>query len=615
MCGICGFYGFEDQSLLKKMTSALYHRGPDDQGFYQNKTISLGHRRLSIIDLVTGRQPIHNEDKTIYIVYNGEIYNFPELKADLEKRGHEFYTKTDTEVIVHSYEEYGEKCIRRFNGMFAFALWDSNEKKLILARDRLGIKPLYYFENDGKIAFASEIKALLHWKVVKRELNKDALAEYITFQNLLGYETFFKGIKMLPQGSYLEFESGGMHISQYWTIELKEKKRTDNEVIKEFREILDKSVKRHMISDVPVGSYMSGGFDSTSVSTVASRYYQEKFKTFTGSFNDIDYDEVPLANLVNKKIGAEGYAVEITPENFKQDIEKIVWHVEQPLLALQLFSQYEVAKLASAHVKVVLTGHGGDEMFAGYPVYKATLIKEYVKNPFKWWKIPMMLKPSELLRAAYFLFYPLIQNEVKHGIFIMFPQTEHKKLFTQQFYEKIKHFNIDRTVEQAIGKTKNSTDKTSKLYFKTYLNSLLILEDKMSMAHSVEGRTPLLDNELLEFALSVPLEQKLGKRELKHIMKEGMKRQLPGELYKAPKRGFPTPLAKWFRNELKDYIYETLLAENRATKNIFREDYIRKLLELHCSRKTDNLLDLVNANRIWSLLCIEIWLRAYKINN
>lgn len=615
MCGICGFAGFKNNAMLKDMTKIIFHRGPDDEGYYINNDISLGTRRLSIIDLSTGKQPIYNENKTIVIVYNGEIYNYRELRQELERKGYKFYTNTDTEVVVHSYEEYGLDCFRLFNGMFAFALWDQKKKELILARDRLGIKPLYYYQNGKKLVFSSEIKAILVDKSIKKELNEDSLVDYLTFQNIMGDKTFFMNIKILPPAHYLVFKHGKTVIREYWKPDYSKKfLESDADYVKKFQEIFKNAVRRHMISDVPLGSYLSGGFDSSSVAAMASEISEKRLKTFSGRFEEGGiYDETDAAKKVAEKIKAKSYAVTIKPKDFLDSINEIVYHLDEPKVALPAFSQYHVSKLVSKHVKVVLTGHGGDELFAGYPVYKAAYFKELLKkNPLNFFRIFKLVKADELPRFLYFLFFPLFSEEVSHGLFIMFNKIQRKKLFTKKFYEKVKNYNPVESLHRYLRfGDLSETDKIQHLYLKTYLPSLFIIEDKLGMAHSIEARVPLCDNELVEFALSIPIEYKLYNNELKHIVKEGMRKRLPPVLYKRPKLGFPTPLSLWFRKDLKDFIYGLLLDEKTISREIFNKTYVKRLLDRHCSSKTDTIVDLVNANRIWSLINIELWFRIF----
>jgi asparagine synthase (glutamine-hydrolysing) len=623
LCGISGFYSFKeghsiDRKTLKAMNDKIAHRGPDAEGYFLDKGIGISSRRLSIIDLKTGDQPIFNEDKSIVVVYNGEIYNFEKIKSDLEKKGHNFKTKSDTETIVHAYEEYGTDCVKHFNGMFAFAIWDKNKKKLVLARDRLGIKPLYYYHDKEKIVFSSEIKSIVEYPGLKRDLNEFALSDFLMFQNILDDKTFFKGIKKLLPGNILVIDKNGLSIKRYWDVIFTPKEKESEYLEERYRELLNQSVKDHLLSDVPLGSYLSGGFDSTSVATLASRSLhskQSKLNTFTGYFMEgSKYSELNTAKDVAKKINAKMHFISMVPKDFKDNIKNIVYHLDEPTTGTGSFPQYMVSKMVSKHVKVVLTGHGGDELFCGYQVFKSIYYKELIrKNPLNIIRLVTGIKLSEFSKVMYYLFYPLLFDpSVKYGIFIMFNEKEQKKMLKKSFYEKISGYRPISTVESIL-KNKKMTDfeKTQYLYIKTYLPTLFILEDKVGMAHSIEARTPICGNDVVDFALSVPMKEKIKNNKLKSLIKRSMKDILPQSVYEQPKMGFPTPLAKWFKGPLKAFAYEILLGEKSKNRNIFNEKYIRKLLDTHSRSTTDTLYDYVRANKIFSLITIELWFQIY----
>ena len=614
MCGISGWYGPQDKKLLQKMTYFLDHRGPDGEGFFADKKVSLGHKRLSIIDLKTGQQPMYNDDRSVVIVFNGEIYNYKEIRKELEKK-YKFKTKSDTEVILRAYEEYGPNCVQKLNGMFAFAIWDAWKDTLFLARDRVGIKPLYYYHHEQRFMFASEIKAFLADKNIPCRINRQAVAEYLTFQNIMDDKTFFEGVKMLLPGHYAVIQGGKVSIKQYWDASyLKSNKKNVQDYYQDFNSIFSYSVQRHMISDVPLGSYLSGGFDSGSVATMAAAKRRGKIETFTGRFKEGGmYDESACSRAVAAKTKAIMHEVTISPQDFLENIEKIIYHLDEPKVGIPAISQYMVSKLVSEHVKVVLTGHAGDELFAGYPVYKASYFKELVnKNPFMVLKFFSFFKWSEMPRAAYFMFFPIFDKEVKHGLFILFNKRQRRQLLSTKFSEKLENKNTASVLKKLHRKDITSaTDKIQYLYLKTYLPSLLVVEDKMGMAHSIEARTPFCDNEMVDFANSIPLKFKLHDHELKHIVKQSMRPYLPSVLYDQSKKGFPTPFSLWIRKDLKKYIYSVLLDERTKQRGIFNQKYVKKLLDKHCSRRKDGLQDLVNAARIWSLLNIELWCRIF----
>ncbi|RMF06286.1 asparagine synthase (glutamine-hydrolyzing) [Candidatus Woesearchaeota archaeon] len=616
MCGIAGLIGEvgNREDIVKEMAESLSHRGPDDEGYYNDDSVSLGHKRLSIIDLKTGRQPMLTPDGNKVIVYNGEVYNFKEIRKKLEKEGAKFRTKSDTEVILLSIDRWGYEAIKLFNGMFAFAIWDRKKKELLLARDRLGIKPVYYYQDKGLLAFASEIKAILKYPGVKRELNNEALAEYLTFQNILTDRTFFKGIKKLMPGHYMIWKNGRAETVQYWDAEYSRTETDFGKAVKKYLRILDDAVKRHMISDVPLGSYLSGGFDSGSVAFTSAKNSRSRISTFTGAFDEgPKYTELPAARSVAEKIKAKRHEVIITKDDFIPTLPILMYHLDEPTTGSGAFPQWHVSKLVSEHVKVVLTGHGGDELFAGYQAYKGvhyrTMLKE---NPLNLLKILPGMKPSEIARIGYFLIYPMFQKEVRHGLFIMFPKKELKKLLTDKFYSSVRNHDPDETIRRVLGKRNFSDiDKTQYLYLKTYLHTLFVLEDKIGMAHSIEARTPLCDNEIVEFAGRIPIEVKLHNNTLKAIPKAAMKGKLPEILYKQPKKGFPTPIVLWFRGPLRKHIYDVLTGRRIRERGIFNVDYIKKILDSFMRRRTDTLYDYAHANRIYSLYTIELWFRIF----
>jgi len=610
MCGICGFYGFKDDKLIIDMLNSIVHRGPDDYGIYRENNIALGHRRLSIIDLKKGKQPIFNENKNIVIVYNGEIYNYKELRNELEKKGHRFYTNTDTEVIVHAYEEYGKKCLEKFDGMFAFALWDSVKKILFLARDRMGMKPLYYYKKGKKFLFASEIKAILEYSKIKPKPEPKAICDYFTYHYIFGDKTYFKGIKLLQPAHYIIISDGSFKIEKYWDLCYKPQNQKD--VVKKFYRTLRKAVKRHLISDVPVGSTLSGGFDSSSISVIASEMVKKKLSVFTIGFKEGGrYDERPLARKVSNDINVRVFEKTINPETFKTLGKKMIYFLDDPRNGSPTFSQYHLAELISKHVKVVLTGHGGDELFAGYHVFKAFYFLDQIKkNPFKIFKLFRLFKTHELLRGLYFIFFPIFDSEVrKTGLFVVFSRRERKKIFTKEFYSLIKNYKPEKIKE--VPQNSSFTERALHTYLKIYLPTLLLVQDKMGMAFSVEARIPLCDNKILELSLKIPMREKLKNNQLKYIIKEAMKSKLPKALYNAPKKGFPTPFALWFSKELKKYIYNLLLNGSCVKKKIFNKKYVKKLLDKYCYLKKDTPLSLIGVNKIWCLLTTELWFRIF----
>ncbi|HNX81539.1 MAG TPA: asparagine synthase (glutamine-hydrolyzing) [Candidatus Omnitrophota bacterium] len=622
MCGIAGIYHFNtgrnvDPVLLQRMADVIKHRGPDGEGFYCNGPVGLAHRRLAIIDTSkSGSQPIFNRDKSLAIVYVGEVYNFKELKEGLINRGHEFYTHTDTEVVLHLYEEYGPACVPMLNGMFVFALWDTRKQELFLARDRLGIKVLYYYRNTNSFIFASEIKQLFQADEVSAQLNPFTLADFMTFQNVLDDKTFFNDIYKLPAGHYLTIRQGGEPVlNAYWDARFsKTEHREPCDYLATYGRLLEDSVKRHLVSDVEVGCYLSGGFDSSSVAYLAAQQLTYPLHTFTGAFIERKkYDERDCSRELVKKISGVAHEIVITADQYAGNLDKVMYHLDEPTLGSGAFAQYEVAKLVGNNVKVVLTGHGGDELFAGYPVFKALQYKKaFRKNPLSLIKLLQENANDEFMRLLYFLIFPAFMKEVGYGLFIMFGDRQRRKIFTADFLKKIKGYDPMDGLRSIISRSGlKDDDLIEYLYLKTYLPTLFIQEDKMGMAHSIEARTPLCDNEMVAFATSVPLIHKLKHNSLKFLTKEYMRGKLPDLIYRQPKKGFPTPLVQWYRGELKEFAYEALTGEKITHRNIFNTPYLKKFLDNFCARKSDTLYDYAIANKIYSLIAVEYWFRAF----
>jgi asparagine synthase (glutamine-hydrolysing) len=605
MCGINGF-NFNDASLVCQMNEIIKHRGPDGSGHKTFSKASISNVRLAIIDLSeNGKQPISNEDESIHIVFNGEIYNFKEIRASL-KRKHRFRSNTDTEVILHYYEEKGTEILNNLNGMFAFCIYDSKKDEFFLARDRIGMKPIYYFYDGNRFIFSSEIKALFTHDIA-RVPNYDAIIEYMTFQHIIDDKTFFKNIYQLQPGKYVTLKKGKLSVNKYWDVKFEYKQRSEKELLSEFRKTFDRCVRRHMISDVELGCYLSGGFDSTSVATLCSKAYDKKLKTFTGAFeHGPEYDERECSRAVAKRIGAEQFETVITAKDFINNIEKIIYHLDEPRVGMGPFPQYSVSKLVSQHVKVVLTGHGGDELFAGYPILKAYYIKERIKkNPFYIFKSLKNLRREDIPFILHAFFGPIIKRDMRNGMtLVLFSDKEREKLFTKEFIKK-NRFNPQDSVEKEIGsKNLNSYELVQYFFLRSYLPNLFNIEDKVGMAFSIEARIPYCDKEMIEFALSIPMEQKLSHNTNKFIVKEAMRKDLPAILYKQKKKGFPTPLEHMFRKELKKYVCGILTSKQFAERGIFNQEYVQELLDQHMGGKNRSL-------HIWSLLCVELWFRIF----
>jgi asparagine synthase (glutamine-hydrolysing) len=600
---------------MRGALAKIVHRGPDDEGCYEDAHLSLGHRRLAIIDLATGRQPMYSADGRFVIVFNGEIYNFRELRQRLKGQGHTFRTQSDTEVLLEWLALRGVDGLVELNGMFVFALWDRTEKRLLLARDRLGMKPLYVRRMADDLVFSSEIKAIL--EIAGRgEADNETILQFVTFQNVLSDRTFFRGIYKLPPGGWLEWTPGrGGRQGLYWEPTFTDRFRgAFGAAVDAYRQALVAAVDRHMLADVPVGTYLSGGIDSSSVTVAAADRTPGVMHTFTGAFVDAPYyDERIGSRAVANQVGAHLHEVEISAADFCADLGKVVYHLDEPTLGTGALPQFEVSKLAARHVKVVLTGHGGDEAFAGYQVNKAVAIREHAaRNPFAALRAMVGVRPDEIARVLYFLFYPLLYPEVGHGLFIMVPRRRRAKVLTTDFLgalgdyepmaEPAKHLRPGMSPGQAL----------MTLYLRTYLPTLFIQEDKVGMAHSLEARMPLCDNELIELALGIGLAEKLHGSTLKAIPKAAMRHRLPQVLFTLPKRGFPTPFALWFRSGHVRELMEDLLLSGRARqRGIFRPEYVAQLFHANLTSRTDTLFDYARANQLYSMAVIELWFRTF----
>lgn len=618
MCGICGIISTNNarpnRDDVIEMMRSIAHRGPDDSGLFCSDLAMLGHVRLSIIDLEFGQQPMATPDMRYVIVFNGEVYNYRQLRAQMESCGERFDTLSDTEVLLKWVVRYGVAGLKKLNGMFAFALWDSKERTLLFARDRLGIKPLYYSICHEKIVFASEIKAI--HKVFPAKAESKAVFEFLCLQNVCGDKTFFEGVSRLLPGSWLKWSPNSVTTGKYWDIEFSNVAIDFADALNVYRDKLDGSVARHMISDVPVGAYLSGGFDSSTVATVASKYTEGPLHTFTGAFTDSEYyDERIGSRSVASSIGAILHEIEIDSGFFCDYLTNVVYHLDEPTVGTGALPQYVVSGLASRSVRVVLTGHGGDEMFCGYQVNKVAYLKESFRDGlFPALRALRSIRRDEISRFLYYFIYPLFYPEVGYGMFIMTPKRDRGQFFDPKFLAKISDYdpcNEYKRIFSECGET--PSEKLTSLYLKSYLPNLLNQEDRMSMAHSIESRTPLCDNELLEFSLSLPLSVKMFGGNLKSITKAAMVNHLPKILYSLPKKGFPTPYARWFRREpIRSLVRDILLGERCVDRKIFNIRKIKKLLDENDRSGQDTLYDYARANRIWSTLVTEMWFLIFQ---
>jgi len=628
MCGIVGKYSFKQipvsNDLLHDMCDVIVHRGPDDEGYYINGNIGLGMRRLSIIDLQTGNQPIHNESKEIWIIYNGETYNSPELRAELERKGHKFYTRSDTEVIVHCYEEYGDECVSKLNGMFAFAIWDERRRRLLLARDRLGIKPLFYTVSDGSLLFASEIKSILQDRTVKREVNLHALHSFLSLNYIPHPETIFKGFYKLPPGHILTCERDGeVKIREYWDVKFgmdgKGEVKSEEEYAEELREKLKESVRLRLLSDVPLGVLLSGGIDSSSIAALMSILVDEPIKTFSIGFEEKSFNELEYARIVAKMYGTDHHEMIVKP-NAVELLPKLVWHFDEPFADSSAIPTYLVSKMAREHVTVVLSGEGGDEVFAGYETYAAYQAAELYS------KIPRLIRKKLIRPIVHSL--PTSTKKVsfdyKAKIFVdgddYSPERRHywwKLIFSEDAKKQLysQEMLSGNVFEDSFGEFANYFDKTdavdmlNKILYvdtKVYLaNDILVKSDRSSMANSLELRVPMLDHNVVEFAASLPPELKLKGFKKKYILKKAMEPLLPKKILYRKKKGFSIPAPSWLRNELKEMVLDVLSPAELKRTGYFNPDYVNQLLKQHFNLVKDN------SRPIWGLLTFMLWHRTF----
>lgn len=613
MCGIAGFFGFEDKELIKKMLDSIYHRGPDDHGIFIDKNASIGNRRLSIIDVSGGHQPMHNEDETVFVVFNGAIYNFPELKLELEKKGHGFYSNCDTEVLVHLYEEYGNDLSKKLLGMFSFAIWDTVKKKAVLSIDPAGKKPLHYFFDNGILLFASEIKSLLNYNKLKVELDGVSLNYLLNLQFIPYERTLFKNVKKLLPGHTLIFQNGNISIKRHWKLEVTEDEKPIDYYVKQIKELFTDAVRRRLtMSDVPVGIFLSGGIDSSSVVGVASQF--QKVKTYTVGFGE-PTDELESARLVSDYFETEHHEIMVENDLLKV-MPEAVYHSEQP--SIGMLQSYLVSKAARKHVKVILSGMGGDELFAGYTR------DIYMEKNLKYGKfLPKFVSSKGLFN--YINGIPFKTGINYHEFFRRVNAISQLKDATRYYLLLRGALNItDETKGNFYkGKMLESTEDIENLYSPYFSNNLNIInqklyaefetklpyhllhiEDRMAMANSLESRAPLLDKRLVELAFSMPREYKLQNGITKYAFRLAMKDTLPKEVFTKPKWGFAVNPYYQFRKDLKDY------AENAIEERILEEIGINKKIISKILTSKPNPKLRWYYNYLWNIVMLVLW---YKI--
>jgi asparagine synthase (glutamine-hydrolysing) len=625
MCGICGKINLNnepiDKALLRKMTSCLSHRGPDDEGLYIKGNVGLGHRRLSVIDLSQfAHQPMSNEDGTIWIVYNGEIYNFPALREDLIKRGHVFRSRSDTETIIHLYEEHGTGCLKYLRGMFAFAIWNDKDKSLFLARDRIGKKPLYYMHSKDSFAFASEIKSILWDDNFQRKPDYTAIHHYLTYQYVPSPWTAFEGIKKLPAAHYLVLKNGNIEVKRYWKLSYLPKHTIKEKDLKaEIIERLKEAVRIRLISDVPLGAFLSGGIDSSTVVALMSGIMKEPVKTFSIGFKEEKYNELGYARMIAEKFRTDHTEFIVEPKAV-EILDKLVWHYNEPFADSSAIPTYYVSKLAREHVTVILNGDGGDENFAGYGRYKANQVSgfmhSFVPLPLARLVYPLVRliphgkDPDNFFwRLKRFLQEYTNTPELRNAQWLCHFTTEMKEdIYTDDFLCRFANTDSFELILNRCGEAEADSFLDRVLYADVMMylpDDLLVKVDVASMANSLEARSPFLDHEFMEFAAGIPAEMKLKGLTTKYILKEALRNILPDEVLFREKMGFGVPIDYWFRNELKGMVYDTLLSEKAVSRGYFKKESIKKILDEHVSEKWNW------HNHIWNLLMLELWHRMF----
>ena len=626
MCGINGI-AFSpnsgkrvDEARLVAMRDILHHRGPDDGGIFIDGSVGLGHRRLSIVDVAHGAQPMFNGDRSCVIVYNGEVYNHADHREDLIARGYKFQNRSDTETILHLYEEHGRDCVDYLRGMFAFAIWDKSKREVFIARDRFGVKPLYYVhDNEGNLFFASEIKSLLEAGAVKPEINFNALPDQFANHGTSGDETLYRGVKRLMPGNTMVWKDGKIDIREFWDLSFEPKHACvmDAEYIEEWRDLFCESVKLRLMADVPLGMFLSGGIDSSAIAAMMSTMVTEPIKTFSVAFNEREANELEYARLVAKKFGTDHHEITITPEQFFEALPNLVWHEDEPIGFIASVPLYFVSKLAQEHVKVVLTGEGADETLAGYGRYaKAVKLLAYgekyesVTSGFFRDAVRggVATLPNALNRklGRTFLSRESDIESLFFDNFAVFSKSMQTSLFSRKTRENIA--NLDPYTRQNAWIDKcDAEDVLDKLLYadtNTYLHELLMKQDQMSMAASIESRVPFLDHKLVEFTAKMPREMKLRGGTTKWILREAMRGILPAEILDRPKMGFPVPIGGWFRGRFKHIVDEYVLGSCAMERGIFDGDFVRKLVAEHNAGENHD-------ERIWSLVNFEIWQRQF----
>lgn len=602
MCGIAGIViqSNDKLNIVKKMAKRIEHRGPDGEGFYSDDFIALAHKRLSIIDLSSGNQPMYNETKDIIVVYNGEIYNYIELKDELKALGHKFKTKSDTEVLVHGYETWGKDLPKHLRGMFAFAIYNKKDKSLFLARDNFGIKPLYYTNMNNSFMFASEIKAFLDVPTFEKEFNESILETYLEFSFVPTTETFFKNVYRLDAGCSLFYKNGKIKIDKYFKLDFKEEKKDYEKTVEEIGNVMEDSVKKHLLSDVEVGSFLSSGVDSSYIVALA-----KPKKTYTVGYDIPKYNEIDYAKDLADKLNIKNKSKKITKKEYMDNLSKIIYHLDEPTSDPAAISLYFVAKLASKDLKVVLSGEGADEFFGGYNYYREEVdYKFYNKIPYPIrYVIGKFASLFPEVRGFNFLVRRGQKLENSYiGVNRNFSKKMANKLLNKKY--KLQAQDVTKDVYEEF-KDYSNIDKMQAIDIKFWLmKDILLKADRMTMASSIEGRVPFIDKEVFKLASSLPFEYKVTKENTKVALRDAAKKVIPTEAYKKKKLGFPVPIREWMKeedvyNEIKD------MFNSETSKKYFNNKLLIKLLDEHKENKKDNY------RKIWNIFCFLKWYQVF----
>jgi asparagine synthase (glutamine-hydrolysing) len=625
MCGICGKLEFDPEAtvaarLLKHMAGAIVHRGPDDEGYYVKGQIGLGFRRLSIIDLSGGHQPLANEDDSIWIVFNGEIYNYLELRALLLNKGHVFKTQSDTEVIVHLYEEYGRDCVQKLRGMFAFAIWDSVKRTLFLARDRVGIKPLYYYLDENFLSFGSEMKALLVDPAVRRDIDPAMIDRFLTYYYVPGSATLLRNFNKLEPGHWLVVQDGKVQIKSYWDIDFQpaDDHKSAEDLERQVVTLLDDTVQLHMISDVPVGFLLSGGVDSTAMLSLASKKTDKPISSYTIGFSHPGVvDERPYARLAAKRFGSKHHEISISAREFASFLPEYVWYMEEPVCEPASVALYYVSKLARQYVKVLISGEGGDEAFGGYHNYRNMIWLEKIKTalgPLRGMAGQGMQLIGDISDSRVLKKYAPLMNASLDEHYLsrnsspfQYFNTTPSAIYTAEMSRRVDKFQSSEVTRSLLSLRSGDGPLEKMLYVdtKTWLpDDLLIKADRMTMANSIELRVPFLDHKVLEFAARLPGNQKVRGRQMKYLLKKALAKHVPKEILHRRKVGFPNPSVSWLAHDLKDVVSDILLDSKSISRGYFRKEAVEMLIQRN-SRSSRYTAE------IFSLVVLELWHRTF----